>query len=107
MKTKIIFGGRKLYVSSRHLGIDAPEWSKGYPKHHYEIMVSAISRNETSSFTTDYWSPEERMATQGLRKALECLCSEAAQFNEHVANFEKLSIDPSTLGDFLREKYKI
>lgn len=50
MKTSIEFESKTITISSRHIGIDSPEWAHGYKKHHYKVKV--LSRTARASAST-------------------------------------------------------
>lgn len=129
MKTKLEFQGREITISSRHKGIDAPAWSKGYKKHHFRIKVECDGK----SFTADYWQKDREITLRNLRSCFEMLCSDATygemdidQFAEELQyekvtecirahkacretfeGFQKLGLGPYEIGDYLRETYDL
>ena len=129
MKTQVIWEGKTITISSRHIGIDTPQWSHGYKKHHFKITVECDGRK----FTEDYWQPDQKMTVRGLREVLECCCSDAISGDMSIDDFQSefgyekaselirvynackstlgkfkyLFIDPYELSNYLREKYDI
>ena len=127
MKTEVVWKGKTLIVSSRHIGFDTPAWGGGYKKHHFKITIECNGRK----FTEDYWQPDEKMKVGDLRQVLETMCMDATygdmsidDFNSELCyekasecikayngcvrqlnEFKDMFIDPYELGDYLREKY--
>ncbi len=129
MKTEVVWKGKTLIVSSRHIGIDTPEWAHGYKKHHFKVTVECDGRK----FTEDYWQPDSKMKVSDLRQVLETLCSDAIAGDQSIddfqsefgyekaselirtyngckktlENFKDLFVNPYELGDYLRERYDL
>lgn len=129
MKTKIEWQDKVIEVSSKHLGIDIPAWSRGYKKHHYKVTIEC----EGKSFSEDFWCNDAKLSVRNLRESLENICMDATygdlsidDFNAELCyesvsecirayngckrileNFKDMFIDPYKLGDYLREKYDI
>lgn len=129
MKTRLQFQGKEIIISSRHKGVDAPAWPKGYKKHHFGIKIECGGE----SFTADYWQPNREMKLRDLLSCLELLCSDATYGEMGIDDFavelcyekvteclraykacrktfdgfQKLGIDPYELGDYLRETYDL
>lgn len=127
MKTSIEFEGKTITISSRHIGIDTPEWAHGYKKHHFKVTVECDGRK----FTADYWQTDSKMKVSGLRQVLETLCSDAIAGDQSIddfqsefgyekaselirmyngckktlENFKDLFVNPYELGYYLIEKY--
>jgi len=133
MKTSIEFESKTITISSRHIGIDSPEWAHGYKKHHYKVKVSVPYSTGQREYTTDYWCNTADLKKRDLYEILETLCCDATygdmsidDFNSEMC-YEKVSecirayngcketyeafknmfLNPYSLGDYLREKYDL